>query len=545
MSDMIKVPWDGWEVVRKLGKGSYGTVYEIERTVGDFSEKSAMKVIPIPNDNKVIEDAFSDGYDDASIITMCESYLNNTLEEYRTMRSLSGNTNIVSCEDIAYRPLNDSFGWEVFIRMELLTPFLNYYKSTEPDETEILKVGKDICQALLLCEENNIVHRDVKPGNIFVTKKGQYKLGDFGVAKIMDHATNATRVGTERFMAPEVIKRDKYGKDVDLYSLGLVLYWLLNERRMPFLEPGKVPTAQEQQDAYARRLSGENLPAPKNGSQALKDLVLKACAYDREDRFQSAQEMLDALNNVGLVKSKTDTEEESVVSELEEEPVIIPIVPPAQIIDEPVLLTADPEATIPPDATIPLKSFETDPLVKKKTDLMSILKGRNRFVFGIAALLAVVLATVIIVVAIVGNNNSNRKSDGSVIGATRSSTNSSQLSKESKTTKTKANVTSTNRTYTSRTTTFKRTTKKTATKTKKTATKTKKTATKTKKTATKTKKTATKTKKTATKTNTTIENTTESTVTETVTHSSPDNDDTSPTVTVSNSLPSDDNDIDG
>ena len=296
--EVLKIPWEDWKFVRQLGKGSYGTVYEIERTLGSHTEKAAMKVIPIPPSKQIIDDAYSEGYDYESVLTICKSFYDDTLNEYKLMQSLRGYNNIVACEDIASLPMKDSIGWEVYIRMELLTPLLNYHFSSELDEKEIIKLGKDICQALIVCENNNIVHRDVKPGNIFVDKNGNYKLGDFGVARILDHSTNATRVGTERFMAPEVINRKPYDKSVDIYSLGLVMYWLLNGRRMPFLKPGKVPTASEQEKAYYRRISGENLWLPQYGSLPLRKAVLKACDYDRNARYQSAQEMLHALNEL-------------------------------------------------------------------------------------------------------------------------------------------------------------------------------------------------------------------------------------------------------
>ena len=147
--ETIKIPWDGWKVVREIGRGSYGRVYEIERSVGDFIEKSAMKVIPIPPDPQVINDYYGEGYDEESISKMCESYLNKTLSEYRTMYSLRGNTNIVSCHDITTLKMEDSIGWQVYIRMELLTPFTNYLKSVNSvTEKDIISLGKDICQAL-------------------------------------------------------------------------------------------------------------------------------------------------------------------------------------------------------------------------------------------------------------------------------------------------------------------------------------------------------------------------------------------------------------
>ena len=295
----VRIPWNDWKVVKQLGKGSYGTVYEIERALGAYTEKAAMKVISIPLDHSAIEAAYVEGYDDESISRLYSNQLEQILDEYRNMEELSGYSNIVTCKDVSVIPHDNAFGWDIYIRMELLTPLMAYLKkNSDMDPEEVCRLGIDICNALELCEKREIVHRDVKPENIFVTKDGTFKLGDFGIARTLDHTTQATRAGTERYMAPEVIKREPYGKDVDLYSLGLVLYWLLNNRRMPFLNPNKVPVGDEPNVAQSRRLSGEALPRPVNGSEKLQDIVLKACEYDREKRYASAKEMLEALNHV-------------------------------------------------------------------------------------------------------------------------------------------------------------------------------------------------------------------------------------------------------
>ena len=213
------------------------------------------------------------------------------------MLAFKGQTNIVSCDDFEAKPHKDGIGWDVFIRMELLTPLttlIKQYAGIIPEEM-VIKVGKDICSALMLCDSKNIVHRDIKPENIMVSEFGDYKLGDFGIARTMDHTTQATTVGSERYMAPEVIKREEYGKEVDIYSLGLVLYWMLNNRKRPFIDADHLPTHDEIELAQARREKGDSLPRPKYGSRDLQNIVLKACAYAPKDRFSSAREMYQAL----------------------------------------------------------------------------------------------------------------------------------------------------------------------------------------------------------------------------------------------------------
>ena len=234
----------GWRVVREIGAGGFGKVYEIERDRFGKIEKAAVKVMNIPNDRSVISEMREDGYDDESIKSRLKSDMDTFAMEYDNMRKVV-HTNIVNCDDIEYVANTDGFGYTVYLKMELLTPLMASLKNGYDREKTTVALAKDICKALELCESRNIVHRDIKPQNLFVNEYGEYKLGDFGIAREMDHATNATKTGTYKYMAPEVYNNQPYDHNVDIYSLGLVMYWLLNEKRMPFVPlPPTVPTAQ-------------------------------------------------------------------------------------------------------------------------------------------------------------------------------------------------------------------------------------------------------------------------------------------------------------
>lgn len=286
-----RVSWPGWETVRLIGRGSFGGVYEIQRDVFGHKEKAALKVISIPQNSGEIEELYNDGYDDASITKRFHSYLEGIVKEYALMSGLKGHTNIVYCDDLRYVQHDNELGWDIFIKMELLTPLPKFLEKKVTDE-QVIKVGLDICDALILCKEHNIVHRDIKPQNIFVSDDGNFKLGDFGIAKTAERTTSGTKTGTYKYMAPEVYNNQPYGSAADVYSLGIVLYWLLNDRRTPFLPlPPKVPTATEEDSARNRRFTGEPLPSPIHGSRELKQIVLKACAFDPKERYGSASEM--------------------------------------------------------------------------------------------------------------------------------------------------------------------------------------------------------------------------------------------------------------
>ena len=291
-NNLPKELWPGWETVQLLGRGSFGSVYEIRRAFMGLEERAALKLISIPQSISEIDEMRSYGYDEKSITGDLERQLKGILGEYAMMRRLNGSGNVVNCDDVRYEQHPDGIGWDIFIKMELLTPLTKALGPDTPEET-VRRIGIDLCKALVLCGKNHIVHRDIKPQNIFVSDNGDYKLGDFGVARTMEKMGSGTRIGTYNYIAPEVYNGQPYGHSVDIYSLGLVLYWLLNERRLPFCPlPPAIPSAGDMEEARRRRLQGEPLPAPKNGSNALKSIVLKACAYDPAQRYQTAEEML-------------------------------------------------------------------------------------------------------------------------------------------------------------------------------------------------------------------------------------------------------------
>ena len=298
------IPFKDWRIVREIGRGSYGRVYEIERDFYGKTLKSAMKVIPIPTDEGALDNLYGSGFDDKSVSTWCRQRLNDILSEYSLMESLKGYTNIVSVDDVEVVERKDSPGYYVYIRMELLTSLQRKLREVEFTEEDVIKLGKDICRALIICEEHKIIHRDIKPENIMVSEHGDYKLGDFGVARQLEHTMSATVAGSERYMAPEVIKREKYGRDVDTYSLGVVMYRLLNKRTMPFMKIGELPSAQDVSAAQARRLSGEPFPAPAEGSEELVRIVLKACSFDRANRYSSAADMLRDLEALPVAEEE-------------------------------------------------------------------------------------------------------------------------------------------------------------------------------------------------------------------------------------------------
>ena len=291
-----------WRIKRFIGAGSYGRVFEIERRDEfDTVYTGALKAVTIPASQGELDEILADGMDMNGASTYFRDYVKELNREIALMSKLKGHSNIVSYEDHKMFRHEDGVGWDILIRMELLTPITSLLRENRTfPRRKVIQLGIDLCKALEICQRYNIIHRDIKPANIFISETEDFKLGDFGVARIASASTGAsTRAGTVNYMAPEVFRGEKYTSNVDIYSLGLVMYQLLNNNRMPLYPPYPQPiTPSSRERAQAQRLSGAALPPPANAEGRLAEIVLKACAPDPAQRYDSPTVMRQALEAI-------------------------------------------------------------------------------------------------------------------------------------------------------------------------------------------------------------------------------------------------------
>ncbi|MCR4656570.1 MAG: protein kinase [Lachnospiraceae bacterium] len=309
--DILSEVWPEWTVEKKIGKGAYGIVYEAVRTDHSVKSKAAIKVITIPENESEMASLRAEGLSEDDTKKYLEGIVNDFVKEIQLMESFKGVQNIVSVEDykVVEKTAESEIGWTIYIRMELLTPFNDYLADKTLTEKEVIQLGIDICSALELCARQKVIHRDIKPENIFVNQFGSYKLGDFGIARKLENVTGGmSQKGTYNYMAPEVEKGGQYDLTVDLYSLGLVLYRLLNHNLLPFLNCENQLSPNGRMEAVRKRMDGAELLAPAQASPAMAQVILKACSYEPQGRYQSASEMKQALERVaaGEVSEEED-----------------------------------------------------------------------------------------------------------------------------------------------------------------------------------------------------------------------------------------------
>ena len=291
------VVFNDWIITREIGQGATGKVFEIEKSGYGITVKSALKVIRIPKSLSDIQAVRNEGMTMASVEDYFREFVDEILREVRIMVSLKEHPNIVSYEDHCVVPHESEVGWDVLIKMELLTPLSEWQGTHQMDEQTVIRLGREISSALAYAAEHDLIHRDVKPENIFVNEAGKFKLGDFGIARTIEKTTGGlSKKGTESYMAPEVYHGNPYSRQVDIYSLGIVLYRFLNENRLPFYPPApQVIKYSDRETAIVKRMGGMELPEPKNGSTAIKRIVRKACQYLPEKRYATMNELFNDL----------------------------------------------------------------------------------------------------------------------------------------------------------------------------------------------------------------------------------------------------------
>ena len=296
--EVIQRVWSDWIIHEKLGEGSFGQVFRARKERFGVTQEAAIKVVRIPGDDAELKRVQSGyGLNEQELKEYFYPEVEKLKKEIVLMQELGEDSHIVRILDFEIIDAPDAIvGWYILIRMELLECLENYIKRADITVADVVAVGEDVLTSLEVCEERNIIHRDIKPANLFRSDKGVYKLGDFGIARDMRAGMGSlSHKGTENYMAPEVYLGKNYTSNVDIYALGIVLYKLLNKNRLPFMNEEKL-TAGSVERAFQKRNTGEELPKPVESPDTLYEIIKKMCAYNPDERFQTAFEVKKALN---------------------------------------------------------------------------------------------------------------------------------------------------------------------------------------------------------------------------------------------------------
>ncbi len=260
-----------FQLMEQIGTGSFGTVWKAKDT-----KLNRMVAIKIPRSDKATTGANSDAF----------------LHEARAVAKVN-HPGIVKVHDVA------KIGTVSCIVSEYVDgkPLAKWIKEKQPNERELTALFIKIAEALHAAHQNDVVHRDLKPGNVLIDSKGDPHILDFGLAKteFKDEDTNESNrriMGTPNYMSPEQASGQQQMVDcrTDVYSLGVLLYEMLTGER-PFRGKnirGLIQQIQREAPTPLRQLDGR---IPRD----LETITLKCLEKSRRRRYQTAAEFAEDL----------------------------------------------------------------------------------------------------------------------------------------------------------------------------------------------------------------------------------------------------------
>ena len=258
-----------YRVLREIGRGGMGSVYLADRADDSFQKLVAIKIIRRGLDT-------GDDTDDILQRFRSERQILAMLNHPHIARLLDGGS---TDDGLPYYVMEHIEG-------EPIDLYCDHRKLTI---TERLKLFQDVCAAVSYAHQNLVIHRDIKPGNVLVTKEGVPRLLDFGIAKLLapgasagDRTVTGLRPMTPEYASPEQVRGEAITTASDVYSLGVLLYRLLTGQS-PYR--GAMSSAAEIERSICeeepeRRLQGD-----------LDNIVLKALRKEPQRRYTSVEQL--------------------------------------------------------------------------------------------------------------------------------------------------------------------------------------------------------------------------------------------------------------
>lgn len=273
-----------YKIVSELGHGGMSDVFEARDII--FKRTVAIKIIKFENSNKIEnlirfqnEARFSAAFNHPNIVKIYDYGEHNNLPYI----------------------VNE------YMKSQTLRDVLDYKKNLGLNET--CQIMLQLCDAVIEVHSKNIIHRDIKPQNIYYLSDGTVKLSDFGISVLLNSPLNVNEnkkvMGTVQYLAPELVYGKKCSFQSDIYAMGITMFELLT---------GQVPFDASKVSDIAYMQVNDEMPSvltiiptlPKE----VDKIVQKATAKDVQDRYKTVVELrkdiLSLYKNKKLIKKKSN-----------------------------------------------------------------------------------------------------------------------------------------------------------------------------------------------------------------------------------------------
>ena len=280
------------EVVSCISARGAVSVYLVKST--KTAQTYILKHISVPESQKQVDALLFTGA--ASSTEDAQKYYEQVVTDYReeleTLEQLAASPNLDCFRSYQIEPKEDGVGFDIYLLAEHRTTLSEYLADNAITHLCAVNLAMDLCSALVDLRAAGLVHRDVKPGNIYLNSQGHFVLGDLGIAKIEElKYCSMPENMLSSYSAPELFSLvGSIEPTTDIYSVGLILYRIYNGNHAPFEDERTSAKA-----ADKLRITGKDLPAPMYADYEMAEIIHKACAFKPEDRYQDPNEMKQAL----------------------------------------------------------------------------------------------------------------------------------------------------------------------------------------------------------------------------------------------------------
>jgi len=280
------------EIINCLSRRGGTAVYLIKSLKSE--NLYVLKHISVPETQRQVDALILTGA--AADTSAAQTYYEQVVTDYQTelelLETLSNSPNLDGFRSYEISPKEEGVGFDVYLLSDHRTTLEQYLAENAMTQSSAVNLAIDLCNALAELRGAGLIHRDVKPANIYLSSQGHFMLGDMGIARTDElKYCSMPESMISSYSAPELFElMAEVNETIDLYAVGLILYRIYNGNHAPFEDEKTSAKA-----ADKLRITGQQLPAPMFADYEMAEILCKACAYRREDRYQTPEELKQAF----------------------------------------------------------------------------------------------------------------------------------------------------------------------------------------------------------------------------------------------------------